>query len=556
MKMEELLAAIESVISVYTEVDWLIVRKLAEKFPEEPPGRFLFIDREEKFELPFQFSEGYLKIEGDEYEPFKVLLKELIEKNRDNLTTIANLFVLQNRTGCQTADAEDELESFFKEAVGDQQIPAVFEVLMKSLNQEFFRHTSVDRDPVVDAKDWFFRFRASAMVGRAYEVPVAVTALVSNNIQGGVDFVFVEQMKPSIRALLCEFWGMGISMGQDQVQVVVEKGDELPFLTVYLVERSQYKSPMPDWMTIDFIRQLFCDWKRTGAFLLEKTLGGYQRVGVVQPGQKQLEDLIRAVVAEKLVDASLKAAAWIEVLDFPKDYVGVFACLADGTVSYDKILFSNKQRLFLGILRDLERIFDDINIFVGENNDHEGPSYWPMSDPKFQFLFRVLLILYLDAGDNGSRKRFKKICFETKLLFYGAFRTSSLARKLAEMIFLTALSADGFTSTSTELFASLDILQSDLVNSILVPYVHTIEREEEIWNPEYEGVIGLLRSENLLVNDALGRIKNGPLFPNYSILFTAMDEIAVARWPYMDGRKVPFRTMGLQPGTNFKTDTD
>jgi hypothetical protein len=552
MTKKELFDAIDSVVSESTGVDWLIVRKLAEKFPDGTLDRFSSIEKEEKFELPFRFNEGYLIIEEHEYEPFKLFLKELIDKNRHNLTAIANLFILQNRTGGCHSDKE-ELADFFRDAVGDR-VPLLYEVLIKSLNKEFFAHTTIDRDPVVDAKDWFYRFRASGMAGRAYEVPVAVTALVSNNIQGGVDFAYVDQMKPSIRAMLCEFWGMGISMGQGQMQAVVEKGDELPFLTVYLVERSKYKSPMPDWMTIGFIRNLFFDWKRTGAFLLEKVLGVYQRVGIVQPGQKQLESLVRAVIAEVLVDGSPKAAAWIDGLEFPKDYVGVSACFADGNLPYDDIPFPNKQRLFLGIVRDLERIFDDIDIFVGENKDHEGPSYWPLSDQKFQFLFRVLLILYLDAGDDESRKKFKKVCFETKQLFYGEFRTSSLAKKLAEMILLTALSADGFTSPSTELFAGLDILQSDLVNSILVPYVHTIEKEEEIWNPEYEGVTGMLRSENLLVNDALERIKNGALVANYSILFNAIDEIAVARWPYMDGRKVPFRMTGLQPGFSFKMD--
>jgi hypothetical protein len=555
MTTKELFEAIETVVSESAGVDWLIIRKLAEKFPDEPPGRFLFIDKEEKFELPFRFSEGYLTVDEHECEPFKVLLKELIEKNRDNLTAIANLFILQNRTGYRKAD-EEELTNFFRDAFGSEQIPMLFEVLIKSLNKEFFGHTTSDRGPVGDAKDWFYRFRASGMAGRAYQVPVSVVALVSNNIQGEVDFAYVSQMKPSIRAVLCESRGMGISMSHEQVQTVLKKGDELPFLTAYLVERGRSRVGMLDWMTIDFIRHLFFDWKRTGAFLLEKVLGGYQRIGALQPGEEQLKDLVRSVVAEVLVEDSPKAAAWIEGLEFPKDYVGVFACLANGGLSYDHIPFANKQRLFLGILRDLERIFKDIGIFVGENKDHLGPSFWPLRDPQFQFLLCGLLILYLDAGDDESRKRFKNVCFETKLLFYGAYRTSSLARKLAEMILLTALSADGFTSTSGELYAGLDIIQSDLVNTILVPYVHTIEREEEIWNPELEGVIGMLRSDNLLVNDALARIKNGALFERYSIFLTAMDEIAVARWPYMDGRKVPFRVTGLQPGMNITLEKE
>lgn len=128
----------------------------------------------------------------------------------------------------------------------------------------------------------------------------------------------------------------------------------------------------------------------------------------------------------------------------------------------------------------------------------------------------VLLLLYLDVGETESRKKFKNICFETKLLFYGAYRTSSLARKMAEMLIVTSLSAKEFSSLPDELAPILDRLLADIVDTILVPFVHTIEREEEIWNPELEGVIGMLRSGNLLVNDALDNIKNSDLYPKYT----------------------------------------
>ncbi|GGA82180.1 hypothetical protein [Puia dinghuensis] len=549
MTIQELFGTIQGIVNAGNEVDWLIVRKLAEQFPTDNRERFSFIKEEERIDEPFRFNQGFVTIEDVEFDEFKSLLRKVIQDNSENLTALGNLFVLQNRVSGPYSENED-LTEFFKGEVGIDRLPLLFETLMKSLNEQFFAHTSIDRDTVLTTDDWLKSFGHSAMAGRAHEVLVAVLLLISEDIQNGVDFRYVRQMKPSIRAVLCDFWGMGISMAPGEVQAVITEGKEVPFLAAYLIDRSKGRFAMPDWMALDRIRDMFLDWKRTGKYLLEQVLGGRQGYGTPGVGQQTLSNFVRLVVSEVLISDSADSLAWIDGLEFPADMIGVFSCISEDGIAYSSIPVPVKQRLFQVVLRGIKQILGEVDVFLGENEGHEGPSYWALSDPKFQLMLCGLLVLYLDVGDGDSRKQFKHLCFEIKFLFYGAYKTSSLAKRLAEMLLLTVLSADEFTTESDELFSGLDILQRDIVDTILVPYVHEIEREEEIWNPEFEGVVGMVRSDNLLVNDALARIKNSVLFSKYNILFTAIEEIAVARWPYMDGRKVPFRETGPGKGVN------
>jgi hypothetical protein len=541
MTMEELFTAIENVTRNSTEVNWLIIHAVADEFPESAPGRFSFVDKQQVMSEPFGFRQGYLSLEQAELEPFKALLVRLIDKYDDNPAILANLFILQSRVSMAQADSE-ALRDFFKSAVGTARIPFLYDTLIRSLNNKFFGHTSIDQQPVADAKDWHRLFVGSARAGRAHEVLLSVVLLVSDNIPLGVDFRFVRPMKPMIRASLCGFWAMGILMDREDVKSLVEESKELPFLTTFLINRSKSRFPMADWITIDLIRSFFADWKRTGSFFLEQVFGGYWRRTIEQDGIKQLETLTRAVVAELIVHDGSVTARWIECLGFPGDFLGLFASIGKGQLAYHDIPFVNKGRILKKALQDLDAVFKHLEVYVGENLDKSGPSKWFLSDVNFQNCLSFLLCLYLEVSDEDSQKRFKHLCFETKLLYYGAYETTSLARRLAEMILLTCLSGDSIRNMTDIMLENLEKLQAVVVETMLVPYVHTTEREEEIWNPEFEGVPGLLRSEYLLVNDALDRIKrNVDILGLYKTLLLAIDEIAIARWPFMDGRSVPAR---------------
>jgi hypothetical protein len=489
MTTEQLTGTIKTVISDSKEMDWLIIRRLAVLLPDAEKDRFSFIDKEEKIDEAFQFQQGWMKLNEDEVKAFKKLLQELVLQNRDNLVRLANLFVLQSRIGSNFSE-RDELADLFKDTIGVELLSTLYGVLMASLNEMFFVHTSLDRQVPVDAKDWLRLFHWSAMRGSSHELLVGVVFLIADDIQNGVDLRYIRQMKPSIRAVLCDFWGMGIVIDKDELRTLIKEGEELPYLAAYLVHRSRGKQKWPKWVTMDLIEGLFVDWKRTGSFLVEQVLGGRQGTGVSDENEVHLEQLINTAVSERLKRESTTVTDWILGLVFPLDFIGVFACVGGDKLTYGEVAQANKKQLFTRIIQQLWQIFSEISIFVDENEEQRGPSDWPLGDPKFRHLMAVLLLLYLDVGEKESRKKFKSICFETKLLFYGAYRTSSLARKLAEMLLVTSLSAKELSSLPDELTPILDRLLADIVDTILVPFVHTIEREEQIWNPELESVIG------------------------------------------------------------------
>jgi hypothetical protein len=554
MTMEQLAGVIEKVISESNEVDWLIIRKLAELAMGNDIDRFSFIEEEEKMEEPFRFRQGWMTVSDGELTSFKEQLGLLVQKNNSNLIALGNLFVVQSQVSCSLAERQ-ELENFFKVVVGPGNLPTLYEVLMTSLNEKFFVHTGVDRDPVVGAEDWFRLFQRFSGHGRTHGILVLVVLLITDSLDAEVGIRYVKQMKPSIRAALCGFWGMGVKMSDDELRSLIKDGVESPFLAAYLVNKSRGRKEMPEWMTIELVESLFADWRRTGSFLLKQVFGGRQRRAGSDGNQKQMEELVEAAMAGLLKQESTRTTGWISQLEFPTDFVGVFACIGRENLAYGDVTQSNREQLFKRALQQLWQIFSDIPALVSDNKDRESPSYWPLSDQKFKHLMTVLLLLYLEVGDKESRKKFRNICFETKLLFYGAYQTSSLARKLAELVLMTSLSAKAITGLSEEMFAALDQLLTDLVETVLVPFVHTIEREEEIWNPELEGVVGMLRSGNLLVNDALAEIKKSDLYPRYQTLFAAIDEIAVAQWPYMDGREVPLRVTGIERGGQIMVGT-
>jgi hypothetical protein len=71
-----------------------------------------------------------------------------------------------------------------------------------------------------------------------------------------------------------------------------------------------------------------------------------------------------------------------------------------------------------------------------------------------------------------------------------------------------------------------------ITDTVLIPYIHLAERDDEIWNPESEKEVFQFNAGRYLITTALVNIKKHEIAQYYNDFFKSIDSIKIAQWSY------------------------
>jgi hypothetical protein len=124
------------------------------------------------------------------------------------------------------------------------------------------------------------------------------------------------------------------------------------------------------------------------------------------------------------------------------------------------------------------------------------------------------------------------VCFEFKPLFYGAFPARTIATHFTELMLLIVLSGYRLNGLGKKEFANLNNILQIITDTILIPYVHLVERDDEIWNPESKREGYQYNAGLYLISNALSNIRKKSIYKHYQDFFISIGEVKIAKWPY------------------------
>lgn len=118
------------------------------------------------------------------------------------------------------------------------------------------------------------------------------------------------------------------------------------------------------------------------------------------------------------------------------------------------------------------------------------------------------------------------------MLFYGGYRARSLATNYFELMLLIGLSGINMQGLTDIHLTSIKNYIEIAISPALVSYVHLIERNDNIWDPERANHSSYSISGRRLISNALTRIKQHSIYPVYESLYKKIEDIMICEWPY------------------------
>jgi hypothetical protein len=149
-----------------------------------------------------------------------------------------------------------------------------------------------------------------------------------------------------------------------------------------------------------------------------------------------------------------------------------------------------------------------------------------------QNAIKILIIATLTSKEQTwlkFEKKFKNLCFQIKLFFYGAWFSADLAFKFANHLLSLLLSASNIHAEDTQTIQRLDALSGHFANTISYPWVKIAERDPLVWDAaNWESSDSISELEFIISQLKLvGPVQRAALSPIYK----AISEYQTAPWP-------------------------
>lgn len=241
--------------------------------------------------------------------------------------------------------------------------------------------------------------------------------------------------------------------------------------------------------------------------------------------------LVSRFLGKIFFNESSETTSWISHLEYPTHFIAVCSWLIENKKRFGKISMSNRSEMLNQFIKEMQAIARGILDLMAEKNGNEPFFASYFGEGKYLNTLAYLLILFLYADEDQLRS-FKNVCFDFKPLFYGGYRATSIAEHFAEMIILIVLSGCNVTNIGQDGYPKLHSLVKIVSETILIPFVHLIERESDIWNPEYEFGVSYSNIGRHQINVMLLKVKQSNIFAHYKAFFEKIEQVKVAQWPY------------------------
>lgn len=526
--MEELKKIIRKTISDKSEIDWLIVHTIHKSYPKITGVEFSFVDGKEQQDEPFKTNQGYISLKKtDTIEKFIKIIGELSTEYQTNSISLANLFIVTTRAS-YTGEDDGILLKVFKGNIGQENCNIVFNLLINSLNTEYHNGKRYVEKQPDSTNEWLTLFHSVQYLHGLSDPITNCLQLVLDERSSNLDFDLIQNMNPLLRAELMGWYGYDLTISQTTEDKLYKNENELIFLSACLINDFSGERDLPNWLNLKLI-EIFVEkhWAKIGKPIFIHVFGISYRNKQENNLNKKLGELLHEILFNKLNTENAETLNWIGSLDFPADFIALFAWIVKKKIDYNKISNRIKSELLDRFIRELQRISTELPKHLASENSSDPFNSFQFSEPKYQDTFAHLSLLMLYAT-NDNLKDIKNVCFSIKPLFYGGFRATDLATHFTEIILLIGLSGyrlNGLDNTGKENIKSYMKIISDV---LLVPYIHISERNDEVWNLESKKELFQHNAGQYLVNYALTEINKLEDKGHYDSFFKEISEIKVS----------------------------
>lgn len=530
--MKKLKLAIHKIISEKSGVDWLIVHDVSKSSLETDDVEFSFVDGKERENEPFKTNQGYISPKTpDAINKFEEMVGELFKEFKSNTVALVNLFILITRASYNGEDKGTLIKNF-KKCLLYKTRQALFDILIDSLNSEYYKHNhSVQKRPE-STNEWLDLFHSTQYMHGFSDPLMSCLQLVRTVQDHKLSFNLIENMNPLLRSVLMGWYGFGLNVSKEKLDQCSENEGELAFLSACIIHDTSPDKTPPNWLSQNLI-EIYIEkyWEKIGEQIFVHVFGLSNYNKNKNKLYEKLEALIHEVLFKKLSLKASETKEWISKLEFPNDFIALFAWFSMKKIDCSNIPSYNRAAIRNQFVAELKRISKEIPVYFASKNSNDPFNSYQLYEGKYQNALAYFLLFLLYATQN-NKKDITKVCFQFKSLFYGGFQACSLATRFSEVMLLIGLSGYKLDGLGKDEFESLKEYVEMLAETILVPYIHLAERDDEIWNPESERKLLQYNAGRYLVNTALSDIKNHEVCQHYRDFFKSIDEVKVARWPY------------------------
>ncbi|WKZ76178.1 MAG: hypothetical protein QY303_04620 [Vicingaceae bacterium] len=529
--MEQLKTIIQKTISSKSTVDWMVVHDISKSKIEIEGVDFSFVDGLERYNEPFKTNQGYISLNKPSVViEFQRIANELLEEFKSNPIALANLFIVFTRASYKGEDKETLLKNF-KKQLGKEVCTNIFNLLISSLNNEYYKDNHSIKKPLC-TNDWLDIFRSTQYMHGISDPLINCLQLVRNERNRKLNYDLLEKMKPLLRAVLVGQYGFDLEITKGKLKTLYQNSKELIFLSACLVDDSAPDKTPPDWLTETLIEKFLENhWDTIGKQIFVHFFGLSYRNKNDNKLYDHLKQLSHVVLLKKIKTENAETVKWISKFVFPNDFIALFSWLSLNKISPSEIPDSNRIVITNQFVSELQRIAKEIPIHLASENSSDPFTSFQLYEGKFQNALAYVLLFLLSATDS-NRKDIENVCHEFKTLFYGGFRATYLATHFTELMLLIGLSGIHIYGLEEGDYLALEQYLKIISDTVLISYIHLKEREDEVWNPESERDVFQWKAGSYLVTNALTNVRKHEILKHYQDFFKTIDDIKVSKWNF------------------------
>jgi hypothetical protein len=354
--------------------------------------------------------------------------------------------------------------------------------------------------------------------------------LVRDERNWKINFDLLEKMNPLLRAVLLGQYGFDLEIPKSKLKKLYKSTEELTFLSACLIDDSGPNKTPPDWLTEVLIEKFLKNhWNTIGRYIFVQIYGLSFRNKNENKLYKRIADLSHVVLLKRMQTESVETVSWIGNFEFPNDFIALFGWLSLKKINLSEISDSNREVITNQFVSELKRIAKTIPVYLASENSSDPFTSFQLHEVKYQTALAYILLFLLSATDE-NRKEIENVCYEFKTLFYGGFRASYLAIHFTELMILIGLSGNFLYGLGETEFTSIKLYLKILSDTVLIPYIHLIERNFEIWNPERESEVFKYNAGSHLIINAFANIRKHEISIHYENFFKIINEVAIVEW--------------------------
>jgi uncharacterized membrane protein YgaE (UPF0421/DUF939 family) len=519
------------ILKTSSDIDWFITHKLSKE--EFNNIKFSFVDGKERYDNPFKTNLGYISFKQETFlSEYQKTIKDLINELKANNFALANIYILITRTSYKKI-GNNILEELFKKVLSEKQIKIIYKLLAKSLNKNYYSQLPKKTDNFESLNEWLEAFNKTSYLRDFSDTLGSILLLADIESFQKIEYEKIKIFNPLIRSRLISWYGTRIKIDKDELFELVNVNlKDASFFAALLIKNDC----IPKWANEKSLNVFILKyWADIGKDLFLHIFGiSYRNKN---KSFSELKTIVHPILFKKLKTEDDFNKEWLNSLDFPNDFIALFNWIHENEVILVDMNDINKKIISYSLVNSMNFIAGNIPKYIASKNNYFPFKSHQLNENKYQISLSYIL-LFITTRDDTDFKMIKKklndLAFKIRPQYYGSYRSQYLAKNFTEILLLVLLSSINISNISEQIIKNLKSLLKIINNTILIPYIHLTEREEEIWNKDIEENIFQYNVGKYLINNYLKRIMNNEndVKECYNELFELFENVKVAEWIY------------------------